>query len=49
MCSPLCIGAPCNEKLVGRISAPAAEHNTRAQHPQHLEERDRHLISVFRF
>lgn len=49
MCPPLCIGAPCNEKLVGRVSASAAEHDTSTQHPQHLEERDKHLFSVFSF
>lgn len=37
-CSPLRTGAPRDQKLVGRISASAAQHDTRAQHPQHLEQ-----------
>lgn len=45
MCFPLCVGAPGNERLVGMISATAAQHDTRTKHPQHLKRRDRRLIS----
>lgn len=52
MCFPSCIGAPSNKKLIRRISASAAQHDTGTQHPQHLEVRERQLsrgLQIFFF
>lgn len=48
MCPPLCVGAVCKQRLIGRISDSAAQHDAGTQHPQNLEG-DRHRISVLTF